>query len=387
MEIKRTLKMDLPKGQSVFLWGARKTGKTTLVKQLFPRNIRYDLLESDVYFRLSKEPWRLREELSSLADEGDVKQPVIIDEVQKIPPLLDEIHWLIENKKIGFILCGSSARKLKRTHANLLGGRAWRFELHPLTTHELGEEFDLLRALNRGLIPSHYLDNNYHRTIKAYINDYLKEEIQSEGLVRNLPAFARFLDSVPFSNGELVNFSKIAAECGVDSKTTAEYYRILVDTLLGSFLDPFRKRQKRKVISTTPKFYLFDVGVAGGLAKRIIQINKGSEFGRAFEHLVFMELLAYRSYSEKDFDINFWRTNNDMEVDFVIGGGEIAIDVKGNSHIDSADTRGLAAFAGEFSPRRAITICQEPVRRKLSSGIEIIPWEMFFEMLWAGEII
>lgn len=385
--IKRSLKISLPKGQSAFLWGARRTGKTTLLSQQFSESIRYDMLESDTFFRLSKEPFRLREELTAAAAGNKIRGPVIIDEVQKVPDLLNEVHGLIEKERIGFVLCGSSARKLKRAHANMLGGRAWRFVLHPLTTRELGRDFDLMLALNRGLIPSHYLDDRYRMSVKAYINDYLKEEIQYEGLVRNLPAFARFLDTVPFSNGELVNYSNIAAECGIDSKTVAEYYRILVDTLLGSFVEPFRKRRKRKTIFATPKFYLFDVGIAAGLAKRELHNNRGPEFGRAFEHLVFMELNAHRSYSQKDYDICFWRTKNGMEVDFVLAGGEVAVEVKGSPRLVSSDFRGLAAFRADFRPKRTIIVSQEETHRKLPSGIESIPWKKFFQMLWDDEII
>ncbi|MFH1652503.1 MAG: AAA family ATPase [Pseudomonadota bacterium] len=387
VNIDRTLKIDLPKGQSAFLWGPRKTGKTTYLLQRFPNTTRYDLLETDTFFRLSKEPYLLRQEIQSLIDMGKLKEPVIIDEVQKIPSLLDEIHWLIEKFKISFVLCGSSARKVKRSHANLLGGRAWKFELFPLTTRELGKDFNLLTALNRGMIPSHYLDQNYQRTIKAYINDYLKEEIRDEGLTRNLPAFAKFLDAVPFSCGELVNYTNIASDCGIDSKTVAEYYQILVDTLIGVFIEPFRKRKSRNTIVSTPKFYLFDVGVAGGLMKRVIQTNKGVEFGNAFENFILMELLAYRSYSEKDYRIDFWRTKGGSEVDFVLDGGKISVEVKGPSKIKSADIKGSLSFIEEYKPQKALIVCQEPVPRKLSSNIEIIPWKTFLEMLWNGDVL
>lgn len=385
--IARTLKIDLPRGQSAFLWGPRKTGKTTYLLQRFPKSIRYDLLETDTFFRLSKETHLLRQEILSAKENNKLGEPVIIDEVQKIPPLLDEIHWLIENAKISFVLCGSSARKLKRSHANLLGGRAWKFELFPLTTHELGGDFDLLTAMNRGLIPSHYLDQNCRRTIKAYINDYLKEEIRDEGLIRNLPAFARFLDAVPFSCGELVNYSNIAQDCGVDSKTVAEYYQILVDTLIGVFIEPFRRRKKRNTIISTPKFYLFDVGVAGGLMKRTIQTNKGVEFGNAFENFILMELLAHRSYTEKDYHINFWRTKSGREIDFVLDDGRIAVEVKGSRKIKKEDVKGSVAFADDYKPDKSFIVCQEPVPRRHPSGVEIVPWKTFLEMLWSGEVL
>lgn len=386
-KISRSLKIDLPPGQSAFLWGPRKTGKTTYLDQHFPQNTRFDLLETDTFFRLSKEPYLLRQELQSLKDNHRLVQPVLIDEVQKIPPLLDEIHWMIERWNISFVLCGSSARKLKRSHANLLGGRAWRFVLFPLTTNELATQFDLLKAVNRGLIPSHYRDAYYQRTLKAYIQDYLKEEIQMEGLVRNLPSFARFLDAVPFSCGELINYSNIAQDCGVDSKTVAEYYQILVDTFIGIFVEPFRKRKKRIAIISTPKFYLFDTGIAGGLMQRNIQSAKGVEFGNAFENLILMELLAHRSYTEKEYRINFWRTKGGYEVDFVLGGGQVAVEVKGSSKVKSDDLKGLLAFVHEYKPKRALLVCQEPVPRKLFSGIEILPWKDFLAMLWGGDIL
>lgn len=383
-DVHRQLKISLPRGQSAFLWGPRKTGKTTLLHQLFPNSLRYDLLETDTFMRLNKEPHLLREELKAMPH---IAQPVIIDEVQKIPALLDEIHSLIESEKMSFILCGSSARKLKRGHANMLGGRAWRFELFPLTTRELGKNFDLLTAVNHGLLPSHYFASQYKRSLKAYIQDYLREEIQYEGLVRNLPAFSRFLDAVPFCMGELVNYTNIARDCGVDAKTVAEYFQILVDTLLGTFLEPFRKKRKRAIITETPKFYLFDVGVAGGLVGRIITGPKGEEFGRAFEHLILMELLAYRFYSENDFRLSFWRTTEGREVDFVLGSGEVAIEVKGSVNVGGKELRGLRAFLTEHTPQKSIVVCQEKRPRVTSDGIHILPWSHFLDQLWGGNIV
>ena len=382
----RALSLKLPKGQSAFLWGPRKTGKTTYLKDNFPDQTRYNLLETDTYLRLSKEPFRFREELLALEEKGALHLPVILDEIQKVPSLLDEVHSLIESKGWSFILCGSSARKLKQTHANMLGGRAWRFEMFPLTSQELGKEFELLTALNRGLIPSHYLASQSSRALKAYVQDYLKEEIQQEGLVRNLPAFARFLDSVSFSNAEMVNYSNIARDCAVDSKTVAGYYQILVDTLLGAFLEPFRKQKKRQIISATPKFYLFDVGVAGFLSQRSLQTNRGYEFGKAFEHFIFMELQAYRSYREKETHFSFWRTKEGLEVDFILNRGEIAIEVKAESHLGSQDTKGLRAFMEEHHPHQSILVCQEPRLRKLESGIVVMPWKAFLNSLWGKEI-
>ncbi len=285
-------------------------------------------------------------------------------------------------------MCGSSARKLKKTHANMLGGRAWRYELHPLTYNELGSSFDLLKALNRGLIPTHYLEENFQRELRAYVQDYLREEVQMEGLTRNLPAFAKFLDSVSFSLGELVNYANVARDCGVDAKTVAEYYQILQDTLLGSMLMPFRKERNRQIITKTPKFYLFDVGVANYLSRRVISINKGDEFGRAFEHFIFMELGAYRSYYEKEDPLYYWRTKNNQEVDFILETqkGLIAIEVKGASRIDRHDLVGLNAFIEEHHPYKALVVCQEAKRRKLEGDIEVVPWREFLKELWDNAI-
>jgi predicted AAA+ superfamily ATPase len=385
VEVKRALSITLPQGRSAFLWGPRKSGKTTLLNQVFAESKRYDLLETDTYFRLSKEPFRLREELNVTG--AHTGKPVVIDEIQKIPALLDEVHWLMENRRTSFVLCGSSARKLKKSHANMLGGRAWRFELYPLTYNELGGHFDLLTALNRGLLPPHYFDDQHKRTLKSYVADYLKEEILQEGLVRNLPSFARFLDSVPFSNGELVNYSNISRECAVSLKTVANYYQILVDTLLGHFVQPFAKPSRRQTITSTPKFYLFDVGVANFLAGTEISQERGREFGRSFEHFIFMELAAYRAYSEKEFEICFWRTKEGTEVDFVLKGGEVAVEVKGGINIGRPELTGINAFLDSFHPKRAIVVCNEQVRRKLDRGIEIVPWKEFLTELWAGGIL
>lgn len=383
---KRTLKIDLPPHQSTFLWGPRKTGKSTFIKKMFPRSFIYDFLKTDLFLELSKNPSLLREQL--LAQKKDVlEHPIILDEVQKVPRVLDEVHWLIENTDMRFILCGSSARKLKRGQANLLGGRAWRYEMFPLTSVEVGsDEVDLLRALNRGMIPVHYLQDNYRKSLTAYVNDYLKEEVFHEGLTRNIPAFSRFFEAMGYSHGQLTNYANIARECGVNSKTVKEYYQILIDTLLGTMVEPFKRKQGRQVIGKTSKFYLFDVGVAGVISKRQIAEEKGEWFGQAFEHFIFMELRAFRSYRELDYDINFWRTKSGLEVDFILGGGEVAVEVKGASRVDTRDIKPLLAFIEEYSPRLALIVCNEKTRR-IHKGITIIPWREFLTDLWAGNII
>lgn len=382
--IPRILNIDLPPGQSAFLWGPRKTGKSTYLKTRFPASLTYDFLQTDLFLDFSKRPALLREQILA-KDEQVLKHPIILDEVQKVPQILDEVHWLIENKSLQFILCGSSARKLVRGKANLLGGRAWRFEMFPLVTAELNNP-DLLAILNRGLIPAHYLQETFKKLLNAYTRDYLKEEVFDEGLTRNIPAFSRFFDAMGYSHGELTNFSNIARECGVDSKTVKEYYQIIVDTLLGNFVEPFKRRQDRKVISRAPKFYLFDTGVAGSITKRSIEEERSETFGKSFEHFIFTEITAYNSYREVGYEINFWRTKSGLEVDFVLGGGEVAIEVKGGNRIDNRDLRPLRTFKDLYTPRKALVVCNEKVER-IVGDIRIIPWRKFLYDLWADRII
>lgn len=383
-QIKRILNIELPRKQSAFLWGPRKTGKSTYLKTKFPESIVYDFLKTDLFLEFTKNPSLLRQQL--LAKSGDVlKHPIILDEVQKIPQILDEVHWLIENKGLRFILCGSSARKLKRGKANLLGGRAWRYEMFPLVTAEL-ENWNLLKVLNHGLVPDHYLQKNYRKALQGYTQDYLREEVFAEGLTRNIPAFSRFFEAMGYSHGELTNYLNISRDCGVESKTVREYYQILVDTLLGTMITPFKKRQSRQVISKAAKFYLFDVGVAGSIAKRNLEEEKGELFGKAFEHFIFMEIAAYRSYKELDYEINYWRTKSGLEVDFVLGDGNAAIEVKGTARIDRKDSHSLRVFVNEFSPAKAFIVCNETEER-VFENIRIIPYRKFLRDLWDGKVI
>jgi len=381
----RIMELDLPKGQSAFLWGARSTGKSTFLKQKFPASIYYDLLNTDVFNKLRIRPAILREELS-LQSEEHLQYPIIIDEVQKVPQLLDEVHWLIENKGLSFILCGSSARKLKRGAANLLGGRAWKFTFYPLTFAEINN-FDLLRALNQGLIPSIYQSKYPKRAFRAYVDLYLKEEIQAEGLVRNLPGFARFLDLVGFSNTELLNYKKIATDCGVDAKTVKEYYTILLDTLIGYYVYPFSNNEKRQVISSTPKFYLFDVGVGSYLSKQPVVELRGTAAGNAFEHYILMELMAYIGLHELECKIQYWRTKTGHEVDFITDNGRVAIEVKISDNPRKADYKGLLTYCRDHKPRLAIVVCLVDEARKTADDIYIFPWKTFLHDLWAGKII
>lgn len=383
-QVDRILNIDIPKGRSAFLWGPRMTGKSTLLKSTFPRSLVYDLLRTDLLLELTRNPSRLREEL--LAEKPErLREPVIIDEVQKVPQLLDEVHWLIENRGLRFILSGSSARKLKRGKGNLLGGRAWRYHLFPFVYPELSSP-ELLDVLNRGLLPDHYLRQGYRKSLQAYVQDYLKEEVFDEGLTRNVPAFSRFFEAMGFSHGELTNFANIARDCGVDAKTVKEYYQILVDTLLGTWVAPFKRRPDRHVILKASKFYLFDVGVAGALTGRRITAEKGESFGRAFEHYILMELVAHSGYSEAGYPIRFWRTKSGLEVDFILGAGEVAVEVKGSPRIDKRELRSLTAFVREYKPRRAIVVGNEK-RERVQDGIRVLPWRKFLDELWSDRII
>ena len=384
MHANRLLSMEVADRQSACLWGPRKTGKSSFLRAWFPESVRLDLLQTDLMLELIRRPALLRERLQALPPAQPL-HPVILDEVQKVPQLMDEIHWLIENTDLRFVLCGSSARKLKRSETNLLGGRAWRYEMFPLVSTEV-PELDLLQALNRGLLPAHYLQANYRRSLRAYLQDYLKEEVFAEGLTRNAPAFSRFFDAMGFSHGELTNYANIARDCGVDAKTVREYYQILVDTLLGIRIEPYKRSQGRQVITRAARFYLFDVGVAGALTGRTVREERGEDFGRAFEHFILMEILAHRSYKELHYDVNFWRTASGLEVDFILGGGEVAVEVKGVSRVDGSDFRGLRAFAEENHPRRAIVVCNEPQPR-MHAGIEVLPWREFLRRLWSGEVV
>jgi predicted AAA+ superfamily ATPase len=366
--------------ESLFLWGARQTGKSTLLRELFPESRCFDLLLSDVFERLQRNPAQLREII--IAD--DNHSPVIIDEIQRIPELLNEVHWLIENKRIRFILSGSSPRKIVRAGANLLGGRALRYELYPLISQEI-PDFDLLKALNHGLLPRHYLSANPQKLISAYIGSYLKEEIMAEARIRKISSFSRFLENAAFSNGEIVNFTNISSECGVSSPTIKEYFQILEDTLTGRFLPSFQKRPKRRVV-LSPKFYFFDLCIPNYLSK-IGRIEKGSEaFGKAFEHFIYQEIYAHCNYSNLQYPISYWRTTSQIEVDYILGDHEVAIEVKGTDNAQPRHFKGLKSFAEEYSTKKLILVTNDPFPR-IIDAILVLPWKVFLDQLWSGEII
>lgn len=371
--------------ESFFLWGPRQVGKSTLLRQTY-RNARWiDLLKSEDFRRYLAHPEFLREEIEATATH--LNQQIVIDEIQKVPALLDEVHWLIENRALHFTLCGSSARKVKRGAANLLGGRAIRYKLHGLSAGELGSEFDLDRMLNNGYLPRIYQTDRPKRMLDAYIADYLKEEVAAEGLVRNLPTFSDFLDIAALSDGQIVNFSNIARECGVSSHTVKNYFQILEDTLLANWLPAYKKRPKRRVISV-PKFYFADVGIVNRLARRGELLSGSENYGQAFENWVFHELSTYLSYRELDAKLSYWRLASGIEVDFLLGDVEVAIEAKSTERTHSSHLKGLRALiADQPGIKRRIVVCRESRARKTADGIEVIPAEDFIKRLWDGDII
>lgn len=371
--------------ESFFLWGPRQTGKTTLLRRSYPEALWIDLLKADEFRRYVARPELLREELE--ADAGGPGRQIVIDEIQKVPALLDEVHWLMENRRgRRFALCGSSARKVRRGGANLLGGRARRYELHGITAAELGSEFDLTRLLNHGYLPRIYTADRPRPLLDAYVGDYLKEEVAAEGLVRSLPTFSDFLDVAALSDGEIVNYSNIARECGVSSNTAKGYFGILEDTLLGRWLPAYRKRPKRRVI-LAPKFYFADVGVVNRLARRGELVPGSEQYGKAFENWVFHELTAFAAYRDFDGGISYWRLASGIEVDFILGDMDVAIEAKSGRRITDDHLRGLRSVIEDHPRiRRRIVVCGEDKARITEDGIAILPFRDFVSRLWAGDL-
>ena len=365
--------------RSLFVFGPRQTGKSTLVRQTFPDAAFYDLLEADTFHQLSTHPEHLRQTLEA------ERRIVVIDEIQKCPPLLDEVHLLIErNRSLRFVLTGSSARKLKRGGANLLAGRARVARLHPLVSAET-EGDRLLDRINRGGLPAFLDAAEPRQDLRAYVGTYLQEEIQAEGLTRSIGNFGRFLDVAGLTNGEQINFSAVASDAGLAPSTVREHYRILEDTLVGEQLPAFRRTRTRKPVATA-KFYFFDVGVANTL-RRTGAIERGSDaYGRALEHLLFLELRAWLDYRQRDEPLTYWRSQSQLDVDFVIGDA-VAIEVKAKSRVSARDCKGLLALAEEIPLRRKLVVCHEPRRRRDDNGVEIVPVPEFLSALWSDGII
>ncbi len=376
--------ITLPKNKSFFLFGPRQTGKSTLLRFLFSKNSRYyDLLKTEEYVRLVAHPNLFREEI--LARNKDISY-IIIDEVQRVPMLLNEVHWLMEHPHAPmFILTGSSARSLKRTHANLLAGRALTYYLHPLTRSELAHDFDLSRVLHYGSLPSVYTETDDQIAmdrLRSYVDTYLKEEIEQEAQLRQVGSFIRFLNIAASENGQQINYSNIARHAGVSYQTVKGYFQILEDTLVGQLLFPYATSTRRR-LSKQPKFYFFDTGVVRALTQKLSVplVPQTQEYGEAFEHFIILEILRYNHYLKKDCALFYYRTTTGAEVDLIIEtpeGKAIAVEIKSSPTPTSAQFSGLYSFK-EIVPSAELCCVSTAPHKRVVKEVTIWPWEEFFE--------
>ena len=366
---------DILERRSCFLFGPRQTGKSTLIRQQLGDFPTFNLLDQDLFLRLSRNPALVRE---TLAPDARV---AVIDEIQKMPALLNEVQLMIEERGVRFLLTGSSARSLRRKGVNLLGGRARSRALHPFVRAELGERFNLARALEYGLLPSIHFSDAPWEDLAAYAGDYLKEEVAAEAIVRNIGAFSRFLEVAALAHGEMINFSNLASDAQVPVSTVREYYAILKDTFIAHEVPAFSGTSKRKAIGTA-KYYLFDIGLARHLQGRRGLAPGTPEYGSAFESYIFQEIKAFCDYHLLD-GPRYWRSKSGFEVDFLFEG--VAVEVKAKRVVGARDLRGLRALREENLFAQHLLVCMEPMPRLLD-GIRVLPWEAFLDSLWAGEL-
>jgi uncharacterized protein len=372
-------KLDIKKlleKKSHFLFGPRSTGKSTLIKATLPNVKVYNLLQATVYQRLLKNPELIEQEYTN-------EEIIVIDEVQKLPSILDEVHRLIEEKGIRFLLTGSSARKLRHGGANLLAGRARSASLFPLVYKEI-TDFDLLKVLNYGSLPQIYTSDEPLEDLESYVATYLQEEIKAEAVTRNVQAFSEFLDIIALANGNEINYEGFASDCQVSPNTLKNYIQILEDTLLGHKLPAFTKTKKRKSI-TRSKFYLFDIGVTNFLANRSQIKFKSKEFGEVFEQFIILEVKAYLSYTRNKAKMSYWRSTSQYEVDLLLND-QVAIEIKGTENVTEKHLKGLKAIKEENIFSKYLIVSNDPNKRILDE-FEILPWKDFLDLLWDGEII
>ncbi len=367
--------------KSILLLGPRRTGKSSFIQKQVKPDLYFNLLETETFSRFAYDPGLLKKEITP------AHRLICIDEIQKLPNLMDEVHSLIENnKKLRFVLTGSSAKNLKKSHTSLMAGRARQIHFLPFNYNEVrNHHFDLKKFLLYGGLPDTYLSKNPWEELKDYSGIYLTEEIQSSAFVRKIENYARFLEFAALSSGQLLNFESLASDAFIPARTIKDYYQLLEETMIGYNLKSFRKKGSRKEVSTS-KFYFFDMGVLNAFIKRKILTEKSKDFGDLFEHFIFLELKAYQLLNRGDWELEFWRTHRQDEVDFILGKGEVIIEVKSSSGIKSEYFNGLKKFKKENSCRRVLLVSQAP-QRKTIEGIEIYPWKDFLEELWAGEII
>ncbi|MFN7685146.1 MAG: ATP-binding protein [Oligoflexia bacterium] len=373
-DISRILDLrPLAKAKTCFLFGPRQTGKTSLLRAQFPQATVIDLLDEELFLRLQTRPVALRDLLPKLGT-------VVIDEIQRVPSLLNEVHLQIEkNRGLRFILTGSSARKLRQKGVNLLGGRARSRRLHPFVWAEIHDQFNLSKVLLHGSLPSIFFSDNPREDIKSYVGDYLREEIAAEAATRNLPAFSRFLETAAITNGQILNYQKISNDAQVKRSTAQNYYEILRDTLIGTELEAYRKTVSRKATATS-KFYFFDLGMVNYL-KGIRELPERTPlYGDALEAYLHHELRSWLDY-QGDGDLRYWRSSaGTHEVDFILNE-EIAIECKATRHASAGDIKGLQSLDDEMRLKRKILVCLETRRRTLS-GVEVLPLQEFLAELW-----
>jgi uncharacterized protein len=374
--LQRTLDVGaLGARKSHFLFGPRQTGKTFLVRQALPDAVLYDLLDAPVYAALARNPRLIDEQVTP------GRSLVIIDEIQRLPELLNEVHRLIETRGLRFVMTGSSPRKLRRAGVNLLGGRARVAHLHPFSAHELGDAFDLTTVLSRGTLPSIYFSEDPVADLEAYTGLYLQQEVAAEALTRNVPAFGRFLKVAALCNATMVNFTNVANDAQVARTTVREYFQILLDTLVLHELPAWKQSRKRRPI-TASKYYFFDIGVAGSLQGRLGVAPATREYGEALETWTMHELMCWRDYVSGE-PLSYWRSASGYEVDFLLGD-HTAIEVKAAGSVSKHDLRSLHALADEQTFKRLVCVCQEPRTRRIGD-VTILPVKRFVEQLWGGE--
>lgn len=365
--------------KSFFLFGARSTGKSFWLRESLGEDVLFlNLLSSELFLRLSENPAQLEEIIRAQG-----KKKIAIDEIQKIPALLDEVHRLIEDSHYKFILTGSSARALKRKHANMLGGRANLVHFYPLSFAEI-PQFDLQKYLSFGGLPRIYLSEDPLGELESYLTTYIEQEVKLEANIRNLGPFHRFLKTAALCNAELINYANIASDSGVPATTVKEYYSILEDSLLGIRLEPWIDSKKRKAIQTS-KFYFFDTGVCNYISGRRSLERSTDAWGKAFEQFILIELKAFISYTQKRRQIYFWRSQNKQEVDFILDD-EIGIEVKSTKKVQDKHLNGIRALKEEKILKKYFVISEDPIARLVDKNIEIMPWRDFLKKLWKNEI-
>ncbi len=389
----RVLELDkMLKRKSLFLFGPRQTGKTTYLKNRYPSAVVVNLLKPSEFLKFKAKPELFGEEIEFAYKNQDEKL-FVVDEIQKIPELLDECQRLIgEHKDIRFILTGSSARKLKKAGVNLLGGRATRVHFHPIVSVEFGfDNFErhLVKNLTYGFLPPILTSSEPWADLEDYVSLYLQEEIQQEAAVRSLGGFARFLHAAALTNGQQLNFNDIGNDAQVPPRTVREYYQILEDTLVGSLLQPYTDTVKRKAVAKA-KFYLFDPGVANFLTGRKSISPKTPEFGALFEQMIHCEIRAYLDYHGISDCFFYWRSTSQFEVDFLLrdkSGDWVAIETKGTSTPSSKDFKGMFALEEDLPLKKKIVVCLADKPRLVDGGVEVLPLRLFLEMLWDAKIV